>query len=334
MKKALLLSMAFIQAGLFCIAQNVGIGTTTPAVKLHIVGGTEATLGGGGFLQLGVSSGDNIALDSLGIQGRTNGTASPLWVQFYGGNVAIGAPIGGPRVRLHIVGGSDAGLLGGGYLQLGNSSGDNVVFDNNEIEARNNNNASPLYLQADGGNLGIGINTPPLTKVDINGQLTIRGGAPGAGKVLVSDANGTATWQNISLNGFEVSAQAQTFEPTGTMNLINIGTENYDDGGHFDTNTEFYTCPIAGFYHFDVSLGANTPNIFEGEPRMSLTLAKNGLGYSGVENPIKYSLFGRHTLSFGINTFCNAGDQIGIYVHHNAFTPIEVRARFSGHRVY
>lgn len=47
------------------------------------------------------------------------------------------------------------------------------------------------------GNMAIG-NINPTTRLDVNGQVRIRGGAPGAGKVLTSDANGLATWQTPS----------------------------------------------------------------------------------------------------------------------------------------
>lgn len=50
-----------------------------------------------------------------------------------------------------------------------------------------------------------GINTDsPSTTFDINGQIRIRGGSAGAGKVLTSDANGLATWEtpaSIVLSG-------------------------------------------------------------------------------------------------------------------------------------
>ena len=41
-------------------------------------------------------------------------------------------------------------------------------------------------------NVGIGTNTP-TQKLDIDGQIRIRGGAPGEGKVLTSSADGTAS---------------------------------------------------------------------------------------------------------------------------------------------
>ena len=50
------------------------------------------------------------------------------------------------------------------------------------------------WIYGNGGNIGIGTNAPS-TLLDVNGQIRIRGGAPGAGKVLMSDAAGLATWQ-------------------------------------------------------------------------------------------------------------------------------------------
>lgn len=65
----------------------------------------------------------------------------------------IGIGTGNPRTRLHVVGGTDASVNGDGYLVLGDTALTNLVFDNNEILARNNNATSTLYLQKDGGDL-------------------------------------------------------------------------------------------------------------------------------------------------------------------------------------
>ena len=55
------------------------------------------------------------------------------------------------------------------------------------------------------GNLGVGA-YPPLSKLDVNGQIRIRGGSPGAGKVLTSDINGLASWQNTAVSPWTLSA--------------------------------------------------------------------------------------------------------------------------------
>jgi hypothetical protein len=53
---------------------------------------------------------------------------------------------------------------------------------------------------ATGGAVGIAT-LSPTTELDVNGQIRIRGGGPGNGKVLTSDANGLATWQTPSGGG-------------------------------------------------------------------------------------------------------------------------------------
>jgi len=51
-----------------------------------------------------------------------------------------------PLTKLHILGGQDAGLpnTSNGYLMLGSGTSTNLIFDNNEIMARNNGSAAPL----------------------------------------------------------------------------------------------------------------------------------------------------------------------------------------------
>ncbi|MBT8310626.1 MAG: hypothetical protein EX254_07075 [Flavobacteriaceae bacterium] len=62
-----------------------------------------------------------------------------------------------PENELHVMGGSDASLANdSGYFQIGPETGANMVFDTNEIIARNAGAATNLYLQAEGGNTRIG----------------------------------------------------------------------------------------------------------------------------------------------------------------------------------
>ncbi len=50
-------------------------------------------------------------------------------------------------------------------------------------------------LYNDGTNVGIGT-TAPSAKLDLNGQIKISGAVPAANRVLTSDENGLASWQN------------------------------------------------------------------------------------------------------------------------------------------
>lgn len=69
---------------------KIGMGTTQPDAKLHIVGGNDATLASGsGYLILGALSGTNLVLDDNEIMARDNGFKSPLHLQAEGGDLVI-----------------------------------------------------------------------------------------------------------------------------------------------------------------------------------------------------------------------------------------------------
>jgi len=73
---------------------NVGIGLLNPATKLHIAAGTDVTVSGGGFLQLGNSDNRNLAIDDNEIQQRNNGVAAKLTLQNSGGGMQVGSGVG------------------------------------------------------------------------------------------------------------------------------------------------------------------------------------------------------------------------------------------------
>ncbi len=93
-----------------------------------------------------------------------------------------------------------------------------------------NNNRSNALTVLKNGNTGIGTHQP-TQKLDIDGQIRIRGGNPGVGKVLTSNADGTATWQTPGAGGGSTywSASGNNVYNTNTGN-IGIGTTS--PGGH------------------------------------------------------------------------------------------------------
>ncbi len=104
-------------------------------------------------------------------------------------------------------------------------------------------------------NLGIGIQTP-ITKLDINGQIMIRGGSPGTGKILSSDANGKASWVSAT-----VATDATTLDSIDSLQFLRSDTtDNFtsgvlttDSGTRFDVNGDISIADT------DISLdGANT----------------------------------------------------------------------------
>jgi hypothetical protein len=71
-------------------AGDVGIGTTSPEAKMHLVGGSDAEPAGGGHVVLGAVSGTNIAIDDNEIMARNNGQPSTLYLNNDGGDVVVG----------------------------------------------------------------------------------------------------------------------------------------------------------------------------------------------------------------------------------------------------
>ena len=156
---------------------RLGIGTSGPSVPLHVASGQDVTLGNSsGFFLLGDTGGLNIVMDNNEIQARNAGGVSTLHLQAEGGNVQfnthqaanrvvvtdqgrVGIGTNAPLIPLQITNGRDSDLSNGsGYLLMGETGGENMVLDNNEIQVRNNGSASPLYLQKEGGELRIGLN--------------------------------------------------------------------------------------------------------------------------------------------------------------------------------
>jgi hypothetical protein len=105
------------------------------------------------------------------------GTAETMRIT--GGKVGIGTP--SPDVKLHIIGGSDAQLSGGGFLVLGSTGSTNIALDNNEIMARNNGQKATLFLQANGGDLSIHSSQAGATRFIVrdNGRVGIGTSNPG-----------------------------------------------------------------------------------------------------------------------------------------------------------
>lgn len=151
------------------VSGKVGIGTSSPDVKLHVTGGSEVTLTNGGTVVVGQPTNENLAMDKDEIQARNNGASNTLHLNQHGGNVnlvngslvikdsaglvGIGTTL--PQAKLHIIGGSDVNLSGGGTIVAGAVNAANLAIDNNEIQARNNGAAAKLLINNSGGDVSI-----------------------------------------------------------------------------------------------------------------------------------------------------------------------------------
>ncbi|MCI0515109.1 hypothetical protein L0128_17995, partial [candidate division KSB1 bacterium] len=87
---------------------NVGIGTSNPAVKLQVGGGTdaEASIANRGYLIIGAATADHIVMDNNEIMAKGSGTTTgTLYIQHDGGNTDFGGRV--ICSELQLTGGSD-----------------------------------------------------------------------------------------------------------------------------------------------------------------------------------------------------------------------------------
>jgi len=167
------------------------------------------------------------------------------------GNVGIGTS--SPQTQLHVVfvtpvnnlspaltvqtdGGNSVGEIrvinsAGSMFNFGATQGANPVF---EIAYTSNiSNGNGLFRLSSTGDLGLGIETP-TTKLDINGQIKIHGGAPGSGKVLTSDADGLATWETKTYGATNLNGLTDAITD-GSSIFVGDQVGVNDDGTNFNT---------------------------------------------------------------------------------------------------
>ncbi len=126
-------------------------------------------------------------------------------------------------------------------------------------------------------NLGINV-IAPLAKLDVNGQVLIRGGTPAAGQVLTSDAFGLATWEPVvatsitNLNNTTINNNTAngtiTFNKNGSLfNAYLKGTTTINGKVLFTSNTKLEPFTVNGAIttkNIVVTGGSVTANKFFG----------------------------------------------------------------------
>ncbi|GAG28116.1 unnamed protein product, partial [marine sediment metagenome] len=90
-----------------------------------------------------------------------------------------------------------------------------------QLYVRNASDNDIMVLRQD-GNIGIGT-AIPAAKLEVNGQVKITGGSPGAGKVLTSDAGGLASWQTPG-GGLTLPYSGTTSTSGNAFSITNTGS--------------------------------------------------------------------------------------------------------------
>lgn len=113
-----------------------------------------------------------------------NGTNGELGISKFGANTS-GSFMGISRNRMGVLNNLTGPFVinAGGYMFFGQTVGVNAI--------------TRLMIDSATGYVGVGttIASLPTQRLDVNGQIRIRGGGPVAGEVLTTDANGNATWE-------------------------------------------------------------------------------------------------------------------------------------------
>ncbi|MCB9331123.1 MAG: hypothetical protein H6574_08590 [Lewinellaceae bacterium] len=211
-----------------------GINTDNQMLSLS---GTTLSIENGNSVNLPSLGSDNLgnhtATQNINLNGHYlsgNGGNKGIFISS-GGNVGIGTTT--PAFGFTVV-----GPLFGGSLNVvdwdtsngtqvvtelrGNNAGSQVRFSNNgnglftdigqnaagdfTVEV----NDAQYLVVTNAGNVGIGTTTP-TANLDVNGSVRFQGGSPGEGKVLTSDADGNASWQNLPGPKYTKTTGATTY---------------------------------------------------------------------------------------------------------------------------
>lgn len=179
-------------------------------------------------------------------------------------------------------------------------------------------------------NLGIGVSGTSTNGIGVlahsalglalhvNGKLKISGNgqAPGEGKVLTSDADGNATWQEPAKNLIAFSEMG--ISGAGSINalggqdfvVVSFGSVGYNIGGFYNPLPNTFSVPYNGVYHFDAMVEWTHPDadlIFN--PTLQIVRVRNNVRTS-IATDYKYHAQSKHTSVITVDCELQQGDLV------------------------
>jgi len=215
-----------------------GEASSTEGLATGVFGYTPSVSGRGVYGFASASSGSTSGV--VGVSGSSEGIgvwgrAESATGSNYGVAGSSVSPLGyGVYGAASSTSGSNFGLFGSSRSDAGtgiygiaeNSSG--ITFGvKGKVESKNGYSGhfsgGKFYI---GSDVGIGTENPGA-KLEVNGQVKISGGNPGTGKVLISDANGLASWSSLFSN-ISLPFSGSFSTDTSVFKIVNTSTSLLD----------------------------------------------------------------------------------------------------------
>ena len=176
-----------------------------------------------------------------------------------------------------------------------------------------------LFISGTNGNVGIGT-TAPTEKLDVTGSIKMVDGNQGAGKLMVSDAAGKATWTSVA-TALGTSASKWTNDATNTR----VALTNLSDGTTArPAGTEFQISD-SGSFGMGLSPNSNSRLWVEGLSKTLYTANANAESHNSIYASGQPIVNAGVTVTGSIYTSLNAGIVRTGATNAGAFTGVHSR---------